>query len=160
MSSPAERRTPDAHLIGETDDPQVRYQLLLRLRDDLDRGDRDPELLYLGARYAASLAMKQEARHFLDALDTVFDGPIAPASALRAVVDEAKPGELPATAVKRARGQLELAGKASAAYDGGDLAAARLALEDLLLIDAERADVLWNLLVVTTAQQDVPAYER
>ena len=162
MSSPAERLRPgpDTHLVAETCAPHVRHQLLIRMRDELDRGAGDPELLYLGARYAASLGMKDEARRLLDHLENLFGGPVAPTVALRKAVDAAEP-ELPRDALQRAWAPVEEAArKASAAYDANDLASARLALENLLLLDAEQANVLWNLLVVTTEQQDVPAYER
>lgn len=138
----------------------MRYQLLLRMRDELDRGARDPELLYLGARYAASLAMKDDAERFLGPLETLLGGPTAPTLLLRQALEGAA-RDLPPATVVRARAPLEeMAVGAAAAYEGGDLPSARLALEDLLLADAGRADVLWNLLIVTSEQQDVPACER
>src|SRR5438105_4057643 len=52
----------------ETIAPHLRYRLLLQMSQQLDRGVRDPELLYLGGRYAASLGMEQQACKFLDPL--------------------------------------------------------------------------------------------
>ena len=56
-------------------DPHVRRGILRRLQDVFKAGSRDPELLYLGGRYAASLGLPDEARQFLDPLEkTVQDG--------------------------------------------------------------------------------------
>ena len=40
----------------------VRQYVLLRLREALDRGWRDPALLYAGARFALSLGLAASAR--------------------------------------------------------------------------------------------------
>jgi hypothetical protein len=55
-------------LACESIDPQRRYRVLLQLSQQLDCGVRDPELLYLGGRYAASLGMQKQACKFLDPL--------------------------------------------------------------------------------------------
>jgi hypothetical protein len=46
----------------------TRRRVLARLREYFDSGYRDPELLYLGGRYALSLGMRKEARRFLEPL--------------------------------------------------------------------------------------------
>jgi hypothetical protein len=58
-----------------------RHRLLARLAECLARGLQDPELLYLGGRYAASLGLNALACRFLDPLSTLLheDGRPAPA---------------------------------------------------------------------------------
>lgn len=56
------------HLTAEQYDLNTRRRLLWRLREYLDNGFKDPELLYFGGRYAVSLGMAQEACRFLDPL--------------------------------------------------------------------------------------------
>ena len=62
------------HLRAELHDPRTRRQLALWLRDFADAGYQDPELLYLGGRYAASLAMPTLARRFLEPLAAMLIG--------------------------------------------------------------------------------------
>jgi len=71
------------HLQAERYDPAVRERLLRRFREYLDSGYTDPELLYLGGRYATSLGMESEARRFLEPLERqlVADGKPCPAYA-------------------------------------------------------------------------------
>jgi hypothetical protein len=49
-------------------DPLTRRRLVARFREHFDNGYRDPELLYLGGRYAVSLGMRREAQRFLEPL--------------------------------------------------------------------------------------------
>ena len=56
------------HLNAEHHSIATRLQLLELFREHLDDGFRDPELLYLGGRYALSLGMLSEARRFLTPL--------------------------------------------------------------------------------------------
>jgi hypothetical protein len=66
------------HLQAERVDARTRWQMLARLRTYLDAGWREPELLYLGARYAASLGIRAEVERFLVPLDELLgveDGP-------------------------------------------------------------------------------------
>jgi hypothetical protein len=74
IATPATRQ-PDAagrdtarHLGCELHNLQTQTRLLSRLRECFDAGLRDPELLYLGGRYAASLGLETEACRFLDPL--------------------------------------------------------------------------------------------
>jgi hypothetical protein len=57
-----------AHISCERHNLGARLGLLKRLRASFDRGLRDPELLYLGGRYAVSLGLEKEACRFLDCL--------------------------------------------------------------------------------------------
>ncbi|MEO8495242.1 MAG: hypothetical protein ABI614_09240 [Planctomycetota bacterium] len=59
------------HLVGEYFDPTTRRRLLLRLQGAYECGIRDPELLYLGARYAASLGRSKLAEQFIEPLATL-----------------------------------------------------------------------------------------
>ena len=61
------QRAP-THLACERHDLPTQRRLLQRLRECYDAGLRDPELLYLGGRYAASLGYPGEACRFLDPL--------------------------------------------------------------------------------------------
>lgn len=54
---------------AETYDQPLRRKLLARLQEYLDNGFRDPELLYLGGRFAASLGLRNEAMRFLSPLE-------------------------------------------------------------------------------------------
>jgi DNA-directed RNA polymerase subunit RPC12/RpoP len=82
MIQPAVSLAPiPPHLIGERHDPATRRRLLQRLRECFDRGQRDPELLYLGGRFAASLGLEKEACRFLDPLDAVLRDGGRPAAA-------------------------------------------------------------------------------
>ncbi len=66
------------HLVVEQHDAWTRRRLMARFRDYFDNGYRDPELLYLGGRYAMSLGMNQEALRFLGPLGKMLwqaDGP-------------------------------------------------------------------------------------
>ena len=70
---PMEEGAPEVtELYCEAIEPGLRYRLLLRMRQEFESGVRDPDLLYLGGRYAASLSMEQEACRFLDELSTLF----------------------------------------------------------------------------------------
>jgi hypothetical protein len=53
---------------------ELRTQVLARLREAFDLGYRDPELLYLGGRYAASLGLTGEMRKFVEPLTKMLDG--------------------------------------------------------------------------------------
>lgn len=53
------------HLVGERHDLGTQLRLLQRMQTCFNEGLRDPELLYLGGRYATSLGMKETARRFL-----------------------------------------------------------------------------------------------
>ena len=46
----------------------VRQQVLIRLREYYEQGYRDPEMLYLGARYAIAQGLPSEARLYLEPL--------------------------------------------------------------------------------------------
>jgi hypothetical protein len=70
-----------SHLVAERFELHDRHRLLARLAECLARGLQDPELLYLGGRYAASLGLNALACRFLDPLSTLLheDGRPAPA---------------------------------------------------------------------------------
>lgn len=72
---------PPLHAVCETHAVATRLRLLQRLRARLDSKDRDPEMLYLGARYAASLGLQQEAQQFLDPLAEMLRDENGPAPA-------------------------------------------------------------------------------
>ena len=55
MAQPTTFQPADSHLVAERHDVLVRGRLLARLTDSLGRGIQDPELLYLGARFAVSM---------------------------------------------------------------------------------------------------------
>lgn len=69
MRPKAATSSPTRHF--ETIEPHLRHRLLLRMSQQFDSGVRDPELLYLGARYAASLGMEQQAARFLEPLSAL-----------------------------------------------------------------------------------------
>ena len=50
----------------------VRWQIFVRLETYINNGYRDPELLYLAARYAASLGIKNQTIDYLDELSAFF----------------------------------------------------------------------------------------
>lgn len=56
------------HLIPERHPLETQYRLLHRLHDCFARGWRDPELLYLGGRFATALGLERTARRFLGPL--------------------------------------------------------------------------------------------
>lgn len=56
------------HLVGERFDVLTRQRVYQRLRETYEHGYRDPELLYLAARYALALGRLDEARAFLNEL--------------------------------------------------------------------------------------------
>ncbi len=213
------------HLVAETHAPDRRLRLLKRLRGYLDHGYRDPELLYLGARYAVSLGMARDARRFLDPLAASIavdsangdgDPPawaavgilyfqVLPDGEERVAVGERlarlgarwpeigallrnlpvggerapEPGSphavlsalaarpaavVPSTAPVRGRegvaGLIGLAKRASEAYLRSDMDGARLALEEMLLLDGDQPAILRNLVTIASEQHDVEAYER
>lgn len=210
----------------ETRSVTTRRRVLARLREYFDNGFRDPELLYLGARYAVSLRMEGEACRFLDPLAQMVcpgDRPTpayaavgllylsiltdtqkrqAVETCLRQLAEsdadlrevmadsrEERPGSpqaiLSAIEIDKqgAREDLEdllfgsgnkpkpgkasvlhkvqnLAQEATQAYETNALHQARYALEEILLLDGDRPDVLRNLLTVTSEQENIEAYER
>src|SRR5205085_9059004 len=105
----------NAHLISERFDPVTRLRLFGRLREAYEQGLWDPELLYLGARYAVSLGRAAEAKVFLQRLSELLkaDGQTSPAYfpvgllALQLATDEqervALLGELQALAMSSSR---------------------------------------------------------
>lgn len=75
MAQPTTFQPADSHLVAERHDVLVRGRLLARLTDSLGRGIQDPELLYLGARFAVSMGQGRLALRFLDPLrDLLYDG--------------------------------------------------------------------------------------
>jgi hypothetical protein len=210
----------------ESMDPQHRFRVLLQLSRQLDCGVRDPELLYLGGRYAASLGMQKQACKFLDPLaeflrdgETVsqaffpvgllylqvlpdgeqrekvkgyLSGLGAASPVLGAVCEITSGGPsrivedlkrdrdatahlvragsngkpAPSPAVKQQPTDVgrtamhKLVLDATQAYAANDLAAARMALEQLLLKAGDQTGVLRNLLVVAGEQKDIDAYQR
>jgi len=228
-SGPADRRSSPSnsggsHLLAERHDTEARYRLLARLVRCFDQGMRDPELLYLGGRYAVSLGLPKVACRFLEPLSKLLHGDQGPSPAffpvgllyclvlppgqerdkvigdlhalaggsarLARVLQRAgcdPNGRLPAGSPQRflemAEGDMEavlqedlqwwkgehngtcgrlrgLAEDATRGYRAGDLARSRIALENLLLHDGDQPDVLRNLVVVTSEQQDAEAYCR
>src|SRR5579863_5249489 len=63
-----------AHLGCETISQRTRQRVLRRMANARKAGVRDPELLYAGARYAASLALTEECCAFLDPLSEMLSG--------------------------------------------------------------------------------------
>jgi hypothetical protein len=72
-----------SHLAAEHFELVTRRRLLARFCEYYENGFRDPELLYLGARYAISLRMDKEANWFLQSLTRMLcqDGEPSPAYA-------------------------------------------------------------------------------
>jgi hypothetical protein len=68
MSVLASDASPEPPIVCETLEPRCRYRVLQNLMRQFDGGARDPELLYLGGRYAASLGLQDQTCRFLDEL--------------------------------------------------------------------------------------------
>lgn len=81
----ADRTQVSAFTCPESLSISMRRRVLARLREYFDAGFRDPELLYLGARYAVSLANEREARRFLTPLESMLCPDGAPCAAYAAV---------------------------------------------------------------------------
>ena len=163
-------------------DRLTRRRVLARMRDYLDNGYRDPELLYAGARLALYLGFDSDARRFLDAADGFFtqsEGQTlprayAPYGLLRLAVaqteEEAQhvrkklkedlkidPPDLELWAGKNTVNQRDEAGSL---YEAGELAQARAVLEAELLADGNQTHVLRNLITVAAEQRNIEGYER
>lgn len=61
----------DRHLVAESESTLFQERILQRFIDEFHRGIRDPELLYLGARYAIALGDHRNACHFLQELENL-----------------------------------------------------------------------------------------
>jgi len=80
-SAPIGFKQIKAHLVSERFDPLIRLRIFQRLREAYEQGLWDPELLYLGARYAVSLGRVAAARVFIGRLSELLkeDGRPSPA---------------------------------------------------------------------------------
>jgi hypothetical protein len=190
-------------------------RLLTRLREYFDNGYRDPELLYLGGRYAAALGLPQEARRFLDPLEkNIYESkrytPYVPvALLLLQVLNPWQANETQREEIEKRRKEVlerlrelspnntsveqlllgakkiakldkadeltwsgiiandkklvqwqKLAQEATQQYEQENLGSARLALENMLLMDGHQPAILRNLVTITSEQQDIEGYER